>query len=103
LAIEEALMREKLLVYDPVADTAATEGKPLRPVETLRAGKMGLVYSGHGSTEKFWPVFEETLQAMYEPVETHKLYKHSTWNPAPMEDMEELASKIDYAIIGVGA
>ena len=96
-------MREKLLVYDPVADIAVTQGKALRPVETLRAGKMGLVYSGHGSTEKFWPVFEGALEAMYEPAETHKLYKHSTWNPAPMEDMEELASKVDYAIIGVGA
>jgi|TARA_B100001971_G_scaffold204579_1_gene220894 hypothetical protein len=103
LVIEEAFMGDRLLVYDPVADTATTEGKQLRPVETLRAGRMGLVYSGHGSTEKFWPVFEETLQAMYEPKETHKLYKHSTWNPAPMEDMEELAAKVDYAIIGVGA
>ena len=96
-------MGDGLLVYDPVAEIAVTEAKPLRPVETLRAGRMGLVYSGHGSTVKFWPVFEETLQAMYEPAAVHKFYKHSTWNPAPMSDMEELASKIDYAVIGVGA
>ena len=96
-------MGDGLLVFDPVAEIAVTEAKPLRPVETLRAGRMGLVYSGHGSTVKFWPVFEETLQAMYEPAVVHKFYKHSTWNPAPMSDMEELASKIDYAVIGVGA
>ena len=35
-----------------------------------------------------------------EPV---RLYKSSSWNPAPMPELENLASRIDYAFIGVGA
>jgi len=32
-----------------------------------------------------------------------KLYKKSSWNPAPLPDVEDFASKIDYAFVGVGA
>ena len=96
-------MSERLVFYDPVAEIAVTETRPVRPIETLRGGRMGLIWGGHGSTTKFWPVFEKTVQAMYEPKAVHKIYKHSTWNPAPKEDMEALAAKIDYAIIGIGA
>ena len=96
-------MAAKLVFYDPVADPEVKGARPLRPVETLRAGRMGLVWGGHGSTARFWPAFEDAVQSIYEPVALHKIYKHSTWNPAPMTDMDELASKIDYAIAGVGA
>lgn len=96
-------MSDKLVFYDPIAEIAVAETRLVRPIETLLGGRMGLIWGGHGSTAKFWPVFEETVQAMYEPGAVHKIYKHSTWNPAPKSDMEELASKIDYAIIGIGA
>jgi len=32
-----------------------------------------------------------------------KLYKNSSWNPAPLPDVEDFAGKIDYAFVGVGA
>ena len=35
-----------------------------------------------------------------EPV---RLYKKSSWNPAPLPDIESFAGKIDYAFVGVGA
>ena len=96
-------MLGKLAFYDPVAEPEVKGAKPMRPVETLQVGRMGLVWGGHGSTAKFWPVFEEMVEGMYEPSAVQKLYKHSTWNPAPMTEMEDLASRIDYAIAGVGA
>ena len=65
-------------ILDPVGELApAPEGRPLRPVEAL--------------------------EGRFKPSESHRLYKKSTWNPAPPEEVEEFARKIDYAVVGVGA
>jgi hypothetical protein len=32
----------------------------------------------------------------------HRLYKKSTWNVAAPEEIEELARKVDYVLVGVG-
>jgi len=49
---------------------------------------------------------------IYEPREVHRVHKNdktdgrakgNTWIPAPLPVIEEIAAKIDYAILGVGA
>lgn len=91
-------------ILDPVGELAkAPEGTPLRPVAALEGRRIGLLWSRHAASVKFWPVLEEVLEARFRPAEIHRLYKKSTWNPAPSEEVEEFASKIDYAVVGVGA
>lgn len=90
-------------VLDPVADiNKPAERKPLRSVQSLQGKRVGFLWGRHAASMKFWPVFEDVVLKKFsaEPV---RLYKNSTWNPAPMSDLEALASKIDYALIGVGA
>ena len=91
-------------ILDPVGELAkAPEGRPLRKVEALEGRRIGLLWSKHAASVKFWPVLEEVLLERFKPAEVVRLYKQSTWNPAPQEDVEEFARKIDYAVIGVGA
>lgn len=91
-------------ILDPVGELAqAPEGRPMRTVETLEGRRLGLLWSKHAASVKFWPVLEEVLLERFKPVEVVRLYKKSTWNPAPPEEVEEFARKIDYAVIGVGA
>lgn len=91
-------------VLDPIADiNPATTGKPKTSLDSLTGKRVGLLWGRHAASIKFWPVLEQVIEEMYEPAEIYRLYKDSTWNPAPMAQIEELASKIDYAIIGVGA
>lgn len=90
-------------VLDPLAEINKPAGrKPMRPLETLKGKRVGLLWGGHAASVKFWPVFEEVAVKKFaaEPV---RLYKSSSWNPAPLADVEALAQKIDYAFIGVGA
>lgn len=92
-----------LRVFDPIAEVnKPAERKPVRSVQSLQGMRIGLLWGGHAASVKFWPVFEEVVLKKFsaEPV---RLYKNSSWNPAPMPDLEDLASKIDYAFIGVGA
>jgi hypothetical protein len=91
-------------VLDPMGElNVAPEGKPIRELETLSGKRVGLLWGMHAASVKFWPVFEEVVEAKFRPAETQKVYKKSTWNPSPPAEIEELAGKIDYAVIGVGA
>jgi hypothetical protein len=92
-----------LRVLDPIAEiNKPADRKPVRSVQSLQGKRVGLLWGRHAASMKFWPVFEEVALKKFaaEPV---RLYKNSSWNPAPMPDLENLASKIDYAFIGVGA
>jgi len=92
-----------LRVLDPLAEiNKPADRKPFRGVESLQGKRVGLLWGRHAASVKFWPVFEEVVLKKFsaEPV---RLYKSSSWNPAPLPDVEELAGKIDYAFIGVGA
>ena len=99
-------MRERgnLQVLDPVGDIAEPEdGKPRRLLEDLTGKRVGLLWGKHAASIEFWPVLERTLEEIYVPSEIHRAEKPSTWNPADPATIEELAKKIDYAVIGVGA
>lgn len=92
-----------LRVLDPMADiNKPAERKAMRGLESLHGKRIGLLWGGHAASVKFWPAFEKVALEKFggEPV---RLYKNSSWNPAPLPDLQALASKIDYAFIGVGA
>ena len=92
-----------LRVLDPIAEiNKPPERKRMRSVQSLQGKRVGLLWGRHAASMKFWPVFEEVALRKFaaEPV---RLYKSSSWNPAPLPDLENLAGRIDYAFIGVGA
>lgn len=90
-------------VRSPLADiNAAPQGKPVRALRSLENGRMGLLWSQHASSVKFWPVFEEIAAARFGPAEVRRLYKNSTWNVAPPDEIRTLAGQVDYVFVGVG-
>jgi hypothetical protein len=92
-----------LRVRDPRAEiNTPPEGKRVRRLETLAGTRMGLLWSQHASSEKFWPVFERVVESKLHPAEVHRLYKDSTWNVATSDQVEALAHKVDFVLVGVG-
>lgn len=92
-----------LRILEPTAEiNKPGDRKTMRRVQSLSGKRVGLLWGRHAASVKFWPVFEEVVIERFggEPV---RLYKNSSWNPAPLEDVEDLAGKVDYALIGVGA
>ena len=93
-----------LRVLDPMPEiNKPPEAKPIRGIQSLEAKRVGLLWGRHAASIKFWPVFEEAVLAKFKPSETIRLYKKSTWNQATLPGVEELATEIDCALIGVGA
>lgn len=91
-------------VRSPLADiNEAPQGKPVRALLSLEGRRMGLLWSQHAATVKFWPMLETVAEAKFLPSELHRLYKTSTWNVATPDEIDALASKVDYVLVGVGA
>ena len=92
-----------LRIRDPRAEIATPpEGKRIRRLESLHGTRMGLLWSQHASSEKFWPVFERVAQQTFHPASVQRLYKESTWNVATPEQVETLAEQVDFVLVGVG-
>jgi hypothetical protein len=92
-----------LRVRSPLADISAPpQGKRIRRLESLAGTRVGLLWSQHASSEKFWPVFERVVEATLHPSEVRRLYKDSTWNVATPEQVSELAQQVDVVFVGVG-
>ncbi len=90
-------------VRNPLADIAThDEGQALKRLESLEGARLGLLWSQHASSAKFWPVLEEVAAEVYAPAEVHRLYKDSTWNVAPPHQVQEFAAKVDFVLVGVG-
>ena len=92
-----------LRVRDPRADiNKPPSGRRIRTLEVIEGTRVGLLWSQHASSEKFWPVFERIVQQRMHPSRVEKLYKRSTWNVATPEEVADFAGRIDYALVGVG-
>jgi hypothetical protein len=92
-----------LRILDPVAVAAQAPARtPRKIVPTLRGARIGFVWGQHVSTVAFWPRLEQAIEALYAPSTVVRLYKPSTWNPAPRETLADLLTRVDVAIAGVG-
>lgn len=102
---------DEFIVLDPVGEVAKGSRKPLKRVDRLGGKRVGFIWGMHELSIKFWPVLEDAM-SVYEPLEVHKMHKNdktdgrakgNTWIPAPLSVIEDIASKVDYAVLGVGA
>jgi hypothetical protein len=92
-----------LRVRDPRADiNKPPSGRRVRTLEVVEGTRVGLLWSQHASSERFWPVFERIVAERFHPAELHRFYKRSTWNVATPDEVADFVSKIDYAFVGVG-
>lgn len=90
-------------VRDPLAEISQAAGRrEVSALPSLEGRRMGLLWSQHASSVKFWPVFEQVAEARFRPSEVHRLYKESTWNVVPPAELEAFARKVDFVLVGVG-
>jgi len=100
------------IVLDPVGIPQKNSRNAIQRVENLEGKRIGFVWGMHELSTKFWPVLEEEAIDAFKPAEVHRVHKNdktdgrakgNTWLPAPLPVIEEAASKVDYAVLGVGA
>ncbi len=91
-------------VRSPLAEiNKAPQGRPVRALPSIEGRRMGLLWSQHAATVRFWPVLEKVAEARFQPSEVHRLYKTSTWNVATPGEIDGFVRQVDYVLVGVGA
>jgi len=100
------------VVLDPVGVAQKSNRNAMQRVENIEGKRVGFIWGMHELSTKFWPVLEEEAIDAFKPTEVHRVHKNdktdgrakgNTWLPAPLPVIEDTASKVDYAVLGVGA
>ncbi len=100
---------ERALAYlgrDPqevVGEIARSSIGSARCLETLAGRKVGFVFNQHVSALAFWEAFEKAVEEAHAPAQVHRIYKPAHSVTAPLADLQRLALRTDYAVVGVGA
>jgi len=67
-------------------------------------GKRGaFIWNQYQTTRNFWPRLEREVEAALKPSAIDRAYKGNTWMPLERERFADLAGKVDYLVVGVGA
>ena len=79
---------------------AQAERRIIRDPTGLR---VGFVWNQYQTTRNFWPRLEAAVEAVCKPSGVQRAYKGNTWMPLEPDRFGELASRVDYLVVGVGA
>lgn len=102
---------EGFVVLSPVGAPAKLGRRQLRKLDTPSRKRVAFLWGMHGNSLKFWPVFEQHVEELYQPSDVYRHYKKeangqfmgNTWIPAPLEVIKEITEKVDFGVCGVGA
>jgi len=76
---------------------------PRRALDTPTGKRVGFIWNQYPVTHNFWPRLERALEAQCDPPSVQRAYKSNTWMPLEQPKFEELAARVDYLVVGVGA
>ena len=65
--------------------------------------RLGFIWNQYQTTRNFWPRLERAVEALCQPSAVERAYKSNTWMPLEGQRFGELASQVDYLVVGVGA
>lgn len=65
--------------------------------------RVGFIWNQYQTTRNFWPRLEGAVEALCKPSTVQRAYKNNTWMPLEQNRFSQLASEVDYLVIGVGA
>jgi hypothetical protein len=65
--------------------------------------RVGFIWNQYQTTRNFWPRLERAVETLCKPPAVERAYKSNTWMPLERDRFGEVASQVDYLVVGVGA
>jgi hypothetical protein len=65
--------------------------------------RLGFIWNQYQATRNFWPRLERAVEDACSPRDVQRAYKENTWTPLDNARFAELASAVDFVVVGVGA
>ena len=90
-------------LISPVGNPRTEQQARRRSLDTPVGRRVGFIWNQYQTTRNFWPRFESAFEALCSPPAVERAYKGNTWMPLERERFADLAGKVDYLVVGVGA
>ena len=94
------------VLLDPVAAIKVEDAglqKPVIPLDSLKGKSIGFLFDGHYSAVDYWDSLQKKVTAQFTPMKVVSHVKPNVGAPATKEMIDQVASQVDIAIVGVGA
>ena len=92
-----------LELVDPVGYPRIEQSAQRRRLGAVAGKRVGFIWNQYPVTRGFWPHLEQALADQCRPLHIERAYKSNTWAPLEPERFNEIASAVDYLVVGVGA
>lgn len=92
-----------IAIYNPVGEIAPLPETAAVRAQRLHGARLGIVFNHHPACVTLWGLLEEALAGELVPSTAHRVTKSNISMPQPHAQLAELASRVDVAIVGVGA
>lgn len=90
-------------VYNPVGEIAEIASAKSAMLSNLHGKSVGFVCNHHPAVTELWAQLEENIVRDFAPREVRRIAKANISMPQPPAQLAQLASEVDYAVVGVGA
>ena len=91
-----------LIVLDPRKDYSTNEVVPANRLESLTNKRLGLLWNNRVGGDRFLRYVAEILHQKYNFAEIYFTKKTFVQNAAPPEIIDDLVSRVDAVVVGVG-
>jgi len=90
-------------VYNPVGEVAEIASMQSATLNDLQGKSVGFVFNHHPAVTGLWSQLEKGIEREFAPPAMRRIAKPNISMPQPQDQLAQLASEIEYAIVGVGA
>jgi len=90
-------------LISPVGHPRVQAQAERRRLDTPVGRRVGFIWNQYPATRNFWPRLERALEDLCQPSLVQRAYKTNTWSPLDKASFREIASAVDYLVVGVGA
>ena len=92
-----------IAIYNPVGDIAEIAAVQTTTLSDLQGKAVGFVCNHHPASTELWSQLEQSIERDFAPRTVRRVAKPNISMPQPQAQLAQLASEVDYAIVGVGA
>jgi hypothetical protein len=90
-------------LYDPVGEVGPITTVAPSRLEAFERGRIGYVFNHHPAAEAVWTGLEANIARLLQPQSVTRIDKANVAISVPRPQLEELASRVDCVLVGVGA
>ena len=90
-------------VFNPVGEVAQSKSTQPVGLSDMEGKRVGFICNHHPAITELWAHLEKNFERDLRPSAVRRVAKNNISMPQPAAELAQLASAVDYIVVGVGA